>query len=87
MLMQVMRANIYVTDKILIDLWDEDTKTNAELRLTIPTSEITELRNYLRFLWRLHIPVDGVKILILQTILQRDHIKLHEAIAKIGDIT
>lgn len=87
MLMQIMRANIYATDKILIDLWDEGTKTNTELHLTIPTSEITELRNYLRFLWRLHIPVDSVKILILQTLLQRDHIKLHEAIARIGDIT
>lgn len=87
MLMQIMRANIYKPNKILIDLWDEDTKTNAELRLTIPTAEITDLRAYLLNLSRLHIPVDSVKLMMLQTLLQRDHHKLHPALSNIGDIT
>ena len=87
MLMQIMRANIYATDKILIDLWDEDTKTNAELRLTISSAEIVDLRTYLRYLSNIHKPVDTVKLMILQGLLQCDHNKLCEAIIKLGDIT
>lgn len=87
MLMQVMRANIYEPNKILIDLWDENTKTNAELRLTIPTAEITDLRTYLHYLSSIHKPVDSVKLMILQTLMQRDHNKMCEAIIKLGDIT
>lgn len=87
MLMQVMRANIYTPDKILIDLWDENTKTNTELRLTINTVEIVDLRNYLLLLSNQKTPVDSVKLLILQTLLQRDHDSLLAALVKIGDIT
>ena len=87
MLMQIMRANIYKPDKILIDLWDENTKTNAELHLTIATAEITDLRAYLLNLSCLHIPVDSVKLMILQTLLQHDHYKLNPALIIIGDIT
>lgn len=87
MLMQVMRANVYKPNKILIDLWDEDTKTNAELRLTIPISEILDLRTYLKHLYEQHIPVESTKLMILQTLLQRDHDSLCAALVKIGDIT
>lgn len=86
MLMQIMRVNIYAPDKILIDLWDEDTKTNTELRLTIPTAEITALRAYLLNRSRMHIPVDSVKLMMLQTLMQRDHCKLYPALSDIGDI-
>lgn len=87
MMMEIMRCCIERQHTLHIDLWDQSTMTNIELYLTTPTLYIEDLRQYLLKLSKEHTKIDSVRLMILHTLLQRDHADLYSALIKIGDIT
>ena len=69
---------------IYLDLWDNETKTGAELQLTFPENVIEATYNYLDYLRIKENEVDPVKIMIFHGLVNNEKNSFTEALVKIG---
>lgn len=69
---------------IYLDLWDNETKTGAELQLTFPKNVIDDTYNYFDYLCKTESRVDPVKIMIFHSLVNKEKNNFVEALVKIG---
>lgn len=69
---------------IYLDLWDDETKTNAELTLTFPGNVLEVTYNYFEYLIKTESQVDPVKIMIFHSLVNKEKNSFAEALIKIG---
>lgn len=69
---------------ICLDLWDDETKTNVELKLTFPENVREATYNYFEYLMKTESPVDPVKIMIFHSLVTKEKNSFAEALVKIG---
>lgn len=92
MLMEVMRVRLEAPHgkfkpKIYIDLWDHETQTNSEMRLSFPESDIEILYKHCRGLAEVGGKIDSVKLALLQTLCNKEGRNIIEAATILGGLS